>query len=285
MVAPLRFLAMNTTVTQAQFDNASQFRFSAYPWTIYKPNDDDVRRFAWGMIYKNPSQFCLPLENVNSQKRVVQQLRDMLEKMWGVTGTQEAHAAVQSLIHYGAHVEDDFLLPLAYSLKDVPEGELEGWMNEMLEFITHFWIASDADPSNVLNKFRLLVRVLRSDSFKAAHAPALPTTTLGWDLLRVHDVGAKATHIGWISEDEFLKYSDQVVEKLQHHFTSWADVAASFWWGRMAWVCDHEPDVANAMAEKTSYLTELIVYKDSPWTRVPLRKPSDGDELSRLFQR
>lgn len=33
----------------------------------------------------------------------------------------------------------------------------------------------------------------------------------------------------------------------------------------MAWVCDHEPDVANAMAEKTSYLTELIIYKDSPW--------------------
>lgn len=57
-------------------------------------------------------------------------------------------------------------------------------------------------------------------------------------------------------------------------------MAASFWWGRMAWVCDHEPDVANAMAEKTSYLTELIIYKDSPWGRVPLQKSADGDEFN-----
>lgn len=48
----------------------------------------------------------------------------------------------------------------------------------------------------------------------------------------------------------------------------------------MAWVCGHEPDVANAMVEKTSYLTELIVYKDSPWGSVLLQKSDDGDEFN-----
>ncbi len=179
-------------------------------------------------------------------------------------------------------MENDLILPLAYAVKDVPERELDAEVEERVEFLKDFFVAQGADPRRGEHKFRYLVRMLRSESFAKAAAPALPTTTRAWDIIRIHSVGGAATELGWISPEEFLQISDKAVAALQRYFVSWADVAASFWWGRMIWASDGEPDVAAAMKDQSQRLTELLAHSDSPWVRVPLHDIEAEEPFSSL---
>lgn len=179
-------------------------------------------------------------------------------------------------------MENDLVLPLAYAVKNVPERELDAEVEEKVEFLKDFFIAQGADPRLGEHKFRYLVRMLRSEGFAKAAAPALPTTTRAWDIIRVHAVGGPATELGWISPEEFLQISDKAVAALQRYFVSWADVAASFWWGRMIWASDGEPDVVAAMKDQSQRLTELLAHSDSPWVRVPLHDIQAEEPFSSL---
>ena len=261
---------MSLTFTPAKFDDSSLYRFAKFPWPKPAPSGDEVRRHSWGMLYKHNKAFASPLGAEDINGRAAKQYKAFLEQAYGVTGAQEAHQVIDALLEGNQHVENDLLLPLAYAVKDISENELEAEMEERIEFLKDFFVVQGVDPRGAEHKFRYLVRMLRSESFATAAAPALPTTTRAWDIIRVHNVGGPATELGWISPEEFLQISDTAVAALQRHFVSWADVSASFWWGRMIWASDGEPNVAAAMKEQTHRFTELLANSESPWVRVPL---------------
>ncbi|AIN81230.1 MULTISPECIES: DUF1266 domain-containing protein [Corynebacterium] len=261
---------MSPTFTPAKFDDSSLYRFAKFPWPEPAPSKDEVRRHSWGMTYKHNKAFATPLGVENINARAVKYYKASLEQNWGVTGAQEAHQVIDALLEGNQHVENDLLLPLAYAVKDISENELEAEMEERIEFLKDFFVVQGVDPRGAEHKFRYLVRMLRSENFAKAAAPALPATTRAWDIIRIHSVGGAATELGWISPEEFLQISDKAVAALQRYFVSWADVAASFWWGRMIWASDGEPDVAAAMKDQSQRLTELLAHSDSPWVRVPL---------------
>ncbi|WP_295806613.1 DUF1266 domain-containing protein [uncultured Corynebacterium sp.] len=261
---------MSPTFTPAKFDDSSLYRFAKFPWSEPAPSRDEVRRHSWGMLYKSNKAFASPLGGEDINGRSAKQYKAFLEQSYGVTGAQEAHQAIDALLEGDQHLENDLLLPLAYAVKDIPEHELEAEVEERVEFLKDFFVAQGVDPRRAEYKFRYLVRMLRSENFVKAAAPALPTTTRAWDIIRVHNVGGPATELGWISPEEFLEISDKAVAALQRYFVSWADVAASYWWGRMIWASDGEPDVAAAMKDQSQRLTELLAHSDSPWVRVPL---------------
>ena len=261
---------MSPTFTPAKFDDSSLYRFAKFPWPEPAPSKDEVRRHSWGMTYKHNKAFATPLGVENINARAVKYYKASLEQNWGVTGAQEAHQVIDALLEGNQHVENDLLLPLAYAVKDISENELEAEMEERIEFLKDFFVVQGVDPRGAEHKFRYLVRMLRSENFVKAAAPALPATTRAWDIIRIHSVGGAATELGWISPEEFLQISDKAVAALQRYFVSWADVAASFWWGRMIWASDGEPDVAAAMKDQSQRLTELLAHSDSPWVRVPL---------------
>ena len=229
-----------------------------------------MRRHSWGMLYKSNKAFATPLGVEAINARAAKYYKTSLEQNWGVTGAQEAYQVIDALLEGGQHVENDLLLPLAYAVKDISENELEAEMEERIEFLKDFFVVQGVDPRGAEHKFRYLVRMLRSEGFAKAAAPALPATTRAWDIIRVHSVGGAATELGWISPEEFLQISDKAVAALQRYFVSWADVAASFWWGRMIWASDGEPDVTAAMKDQSQRLTELLAHSESPWVRVPL---------------
>ena len=273
---------MSPTFTPAKFDDSTPYMLAKFPWPEPEPSADEVRRHSWGMVYKENKSFATPLGGKEIGKVTAEQYKKFLEQSYGVTGVQEAHQVVDLFLAGGQHVENDFLLPLAYAVKDVPERELAAEIEEKVEFLKDFFAGMGVDTRGVEHKFRHLVRLLRSESFVSATAPALPTTTRAWDIIRVHNVGGPATELGWISPEEFLQISDKAVAALQHHFVSWADVAASFWWGRMIWACDGELDVAAAMKKQTERFTELLAKSKSPWVRVPLHGSSTEEPFSSL---
>ena len=266
----VRCVDMSSTFTPAKFDDTWIYRLTKFPWPEPAPSKDEVRRHSWGMVYKSNKAFATPLGVEAINARAAKYYKTSLEQNWGVTGAQEAYQVIDALLEGGQHVEDDLVLPLAYAVKDVPERELDVEVEEKVEFLKDFFIAQGADPRRGERKFRYLVRMLRSEGFAKAAAPALPATTRAWDIIRVHNVGGPATELGWISPEEFLQISDKAVAALQRYFVSWADVAASFWWGRMIWASDGEPDVTAAMKDQSQRLTELLAHSDSPWVRVPL---------------
>lgn len=273
---------MSPTFTPAKFDDSSLYRFAKFPWPEPAPSKDEVRRHSWGMTYKHNKAFATPLGVENINARAVKYYKASLEQNWGVTGAQEAHQVIDALLEGNQHVENDLLLPLAYAVKDISENELEAEMEERIEFLKDFFVVQGVDPRGAEHKFRYLVRMLRSENFAKAAAPALPATTRAWDIIRIHSVGGAATELGWISPEEFLQISDKAVAALQRYFVSWADVAASFWWGRMIWASDGEPDVAAAMKDQSQRLTELLAHSDSPWVRVPLHDIAAEEPFSSL---
>lgn len=273
---------MSLKFTPAKFDDSSLYRFAKFPWPEPVPSGTEVRRHSWGMVYKDNKAFASPLGVEDINKSSTKQYKTFLEQAYGVTGAQEAHQVIDVLLEGNQHVENDLLLPLAYAVKDIPEQEMEVEMEERIDFLKDFFVVQGVDPRSAEHKFRYLVRMLRSESFNAAAAPALPTTTRAWDIIRVHNVGGPATELGWISSEEFLQISDAAVAALQRYFVSWADVAASFWWGRMIWASDGEPNVATAMKEQTQRFTELLANSESPWVRVPLHDAVVEEPFSSL---
>lgn len=272
---------MTATFTRSTFANEKQIKGTSYPWKVFNPSDDDVRRYSWGLMYKDPRAFAMPVENPKKGK-VSQQQKQTLETNWGVTGAQDAYASVDDLLNGEGFSSKDFLLPLLKHYMDAPENSREDLKERILNFIEQFFVMKNYDASRLMHSFRHFSRIVTSETFSKIHAPAIPTTTAAWDILRVHSVGGASTEVDWISEEDFLKFSDEAVAKLQHYFTSWADVANSFWWGRFLWACDGDTDVQAAMGEMTKILTELVAFKDSPWVRVALR-PKNDDPFGSLL--
>lgn len=163
---------MSPTFTPAKFDDSTPYMLAKFPWPEPEPSADEVRRHSWGMVYKENKSFATPLGGKEIGKVTAEQYKKFLEQSYGVTGVQEAHQVIDHLLAGGQHVENDFLLPLAYAVKDVPERELAAEIEEKVEFLKDFFAGMGVDTRGVEHKFRHLVRKALSRQ-QLRHSPRL----------------------------------------------------------------------------------------------------------------
>ncbi|QNE88817.1 DUF1266 domain-containing protein [Corynebacterium incognita] len=75
-----------------------------------------------------------------------------------------------------------------------------------------------------------------------------------------------------IKPEELADIQRRALVETRKYFTSWADYAASFWYGRAIWASD-EDTMEEYLADMGTFASDLetaLLAQNSPWVRFPL---------------
>lgn len=85
--------------------------------------------------------------------------------------------------------------------------------------------------------------------------------------------GSTTDLIGLLSPGQYAGCAERAVAGLQKHFSSWAEAAASYWWGRAIWAAATIRDDGRAIQEELQHFnyvfTEALTDPHSPWRCFP----------------
>ncbi len=234
------------------------------PWVVQWTTDiidpHQVRCATFGLPYRDEQPIDAPRREFNHLEKG--SFSWALKKQWGIASADDAELITESILNYGIHSPIfDAFLPFTKSGGDAVAYE---------RFLSDYYQRNNLDPTELVRWFRRWVQVLNQPMFKAVAPFELPTTTIAWDIMRVEVTAGCPFSLGMISQQQYLAYAARSVEILQAHFSSWYQVALSFWWGRAMWLADeaHEPE---NFVEYNNILGTALSHPDSPWLKVPLQ--------------
>lgn len=261
------------TVKPAGFDYLDSIKRTEFRWNdpagAPGHNTDLLRLRGTGALYYLGSWDEEIKPDAMFKTLMAKKLRDN----WGVTTGEEALAVIKDLVLDGSYVETDLLIELATKVAGSADNR------EIEEFLAAFATANNRGPHTLQRKYDRVREMVTSESWDRIHPPASPNTTRAWNLMRIEAVAGTAFNVGLISKDEYIHAADASVYELQRTFSSWADAAGSYWWGRAVWLLEQLPDFGEEsasewekeMTETHTELGNLLAHSDSPWIRVSLQ--------------
>lgn len=251
-------------------------------WGYSTPNPDrkTVLEAVFGLPYRVSSERSVDTPTVVQKDMRVMNTRT-LESWWGITTADEARMHMQYLLAGDGHSPgfDAVMSAAEMLLSEFAPGqwrtpEFAERRRVIDDFLNDLAVTNWMDPQQIWSWFDDWLAVRTHPLFPTVNAPALPDTTRAWDIMRVEATGGTAAAIGLISTQEYSEWAGRAVSELQRHFSSWADAAASFWWGRAIWAADSVRDNAEEFKDELENFNDLFTLAlsdpGSPWRRFPL---------------
>lgn len=273
-----------TVVTAAQFERpratVEDIAVDLWEWSTPQPDRQTVMQASFGLPYRVGHDRPVDAPTLPTKNERVTYKR-MLEHWWGITSAADARRTMEILLAGDMHTPTmDAVLHTAEMLTG--EFAQQEWRSQdftkrrrtMEFFLEQLAISNWMDSEQFWTVFDDWLAVRTHPSFANVNAPAIPATTRAWDIMRVEVAGATAALVGIITPEEYSGYASRAVSELQKHFASWADAAASFWWGRAVWsadtIRDSPDDMQGELQIFDQILTAALTDPNSPWRRFPL---------------
>lgn len=174
---------------------------------------------------------------------IVQDIREMLEKWWGITNRQEAEDMITALTgEKGYHNRS--LLNEYYNqdLDEYTRAELEEKIATMsAEDKAHYLVMYDA-----VNKYG-------------------DNAILSWDLTRSMNLLGWYYLAGYYSYAEAMNQSLEIAKRLQHTYNSWEELAEGYLNGYLYWRGDDPNDKTSATYKIRAVYNRLKKKRNSPY--------------------
>lgn len=273
-----------TIITAARFERphakATDLLEETWEWSKTPADRQTVLQACVGLPYRVDHNRPVNTASAPTWKfRMIN--KHLLKSWWGITSGEEAHYMLKLLADSDLHTPVfDVVLQAAEMLlsefapRDYRSQAFVERRRTVEAFLRHLAEVNQMDPYEVSTDFDNWLAVRTHPAFAGVNAPAVPSTTRAWDLMRVEIAGATSALVGYLTAEEYAGYAQRAVAELQKSFSSWAEAAASYWWGRAIWIADNVRDDAEAIQKHLRHfnhvITEALTDPNSPWRHYPL---------------
>lgn len=169
-------------------------------------------------------------------------IKAQLESWWEITDRDSTFEIVDWLLTEGHHAEADDALALllgGHTGESAVPGALEEKLGEVRQMVAYM----------IQNEY--------------CDRTTIPHTAIGWDLVRVVNLGRWAYLCGYVSEEEMWHIMQMGAEVARRDFSSWAEFGLSYTLGRGVWHGDTDDcDTAYEI------MSLLLGQDDSPWRQI-----------------
>ena len=255
-----------------RFDHKVRTRW--WDWSVPYPDRDVVLQASFGLPYRHHAwrPFDAPVKYMRYPSMHPMHQLDVrkLGSSWQIRDAESAIETATALVECRMHSKEfDALLGTLHLLNDgVPFQEASAFLGDLAS-------ANHEFPPEYQQDFADVLAVVSNPLFAEVNAPPVPRTSRAYDIMRLEASAALAVELGYIDNATYQPFAQRAVEQLQRYYSSWAEVAAGFWWGRLIWVADNivEADARKYKSHLQHFNADLnraLTDPDSPWRRFPL---------------
>lgn len=267
-----------TQVLNAFYDVAPEGR---YTWAKGELDPELVRRQSTNVPYstKDDEYGGPPVRN----KLIAGLARRSLRAQWEVSSAEELRDTVNKLLAGDMHTPGfDLILGLTECAR---EASRLNWAGQMTDEQLSQWLAYEEEmvqnaalenptalfTGDMPTFFAKWLERYNDERFLAM-APMIPRTTRAWDIARGVNISSLAVLGEMIKPEDLADIQRRALVETRKYFTSWADYAASFWYGRAIWASDEDTmeEYLSDMGTFASDLETALLAQNSPWVRFPL---------------